>query len=137
MKRIFVLVFLLLVLAFPDQSLGSSATAVAETEVEAGQNTQVYQSVETTVNGQTVKKESTQPGKLELEMRKVGDEEATVSFSQEPATSTSDVESATPSPTAEVEENAPQQSQPKPMLQRFVDFLKQTLGNFFGIFKSA
>jgi len=62
--------------------LASSAKSVVETQVE-GDKVEVYQSVETTVDGKTVKKESTQPGKLELEMKKEGENEPTVTFSQE------------------------------------------------------
>ena len=84
MKKFFVLIFLF-VFSFPGQVLASTAKSVVETQVEAGE-AQIYQSVETTVNGETVKKESTQPGKLELEMKKTGEAEPTVSFSQETVT---------------------------------------------------
>lgn len=73
--------------------MASSAKSVVETQVESSGESQVYQSVETTVDGETIKKESNQPGKLELEMKKTGENEPTVTFSQEtispaPATST-------------------------------------------------
>lgn len=84
MRKIEVSILALLFLTLPGQSLASSATAITESQVKVGEGkAQVYQSVETTVNGQTVKKESTQPGKLELEMRKVGEGSPTVTFSQE------------------------------------------------------
>ena len=80
MKKI---ILFLLFFSFSGKVLASSAKSVVETQVE-GDNVQVHQVVETTVDGQTVRKESTQPGKLELEMKKTGEEdEATVSFSQE------------------------------------------------------
>lgn len=75
MKKIILILFLVFfsfsgeVLASPDLIGASSAKSVVETQVE-GDKVEVYQSVETTVNGETVKKESTQPGKLELEMKK-------------------------------------------------------------------
>lgn len=74
--------------------IASSAKAVVETQVEAG-DAQIYQSVETTVNGETVKKESNQPGRLELEMEKTGEGKPTVSFIQEPQDKT------TPTPEGE------------------------------------
>ena len=79
MKKIFLL---LLFLIFPAEIFASSAKSVVETQVEGGE-VKVYQSVETTVNGETIKKESNQPGKLELEMEKEGEGKPTVIFTQE------------------------------------------------------
>jgi len=79
MKKIFLL---LLFLIFPAEIFASSAKSVVETQVEGGE-AKVYQSVETTVNGETIKKESNQPGKLELEMEKEGEGKPTVIFTQE------------------------------------------------------
>ena len=81
MKKFFVLTFLPFFLAFPGQSQASSATSVVETQVEG--EAEVYQRVETTVNGETVIKESSQPGRLEVKMEKTGEGEPTVTFSQE------------------------------------------------------
>ncbi|PJE67530.1 hypothetical protein COU95_01880 [Candidatus Shapirobacteria bacterium CG10_big_fil_rev_8_21_14_0_10_40_9] len=90
MKKLFLILFLLFfsfsgeVLAspVPERYRASSARSVVETQVE-GDQVEVYQSVETTVDGETIKKESTQPGKLELEIKKEGENEPTVTFSQE------------------------------------------------------
>jgi len=90
MKKPFLILFLLFfsfsgeVLAspVPERYRASSARSVVETQVE-GDQVEVYQSVETTVDGETIKKESTQPGKLELEIKKEGENEPTVTFSQE------------------------------------------------------
>jgi hypothetical protein len=68
-NKLFSLLIFLFIFSFPGQVLASTAKSVVETQVEAGE-AQIYQSVETTVDGQTVRKESTQPGKLELEMKK-------------------------------------------------------------------
>ena len=65
----------------PERYRASSAKSVVETQIEG--EGEVYQYVETTVNGETVRKESREPGKLELEMKKEGESEPTVSFSQE------------------------------------------------------
>lgn len=67
----------------PERYRASSAKSVVETQVESSGESQVYQSVETTVDGETIKKESNQPGKLELEMKKEDNQEPTVTFSQE------------------------------------------------------
>ena len=83
MEKIFLL---LLFFIFPTKIFASSAKSVVETRVEGGQ-VEVYQSVETTVNGETVRKESREPGRLELEMKKEGDQKPTVIFSQEPNSS--------------------------------------------------
>jgi len=90
MKKLFLILFLLFfsfsgeVLAspVPERYRASSARSVVATQVE-GDQVEVYQSVETTVDGETIKKESTQPGKLELEIKKEGENEPTVTFSQE------------------------------------------------------
>jgi len=79
MEKIFLL---LLFFIFPTKIFATSAKSVVETRVE-GEQVEVYQSVETTVNGETVKKESRQPGRFELEMKKEGDQKPTVIFSQE------------------------------------------------------
>ena len=113
----------LLFLAVPRQSWASSATAVTESQIEGMGDVQVYQSVETTVNGQTVKKESSQPGKLELKMEQTGE-----------ATSVSDVGSATPSPTTEVEENPQEESEPQSVFERIVNFFKGFVDKILGIF---
>ena len=75
MKKIILILFLLF-FGFSGEILASSAKSVVETQVE-GDQVEVYQSVETTVDGETIKKESNQPGKLELEMKK-NDEESEV-----------------------------------------------------------
>ena len=69
MRKFLIFLFLPLVFSSPKEILASTAKSVVETQVEGGE-TQIYQSVETTVNGETVKKESFEPGKLELEMKK-------------------------------------------------------------------
>mgnify|MGYP001568126838 CR=1 FL=1 len=95
MKKLSAILLLLLVGFSPSgEVLASSARSVVETQVE-GDQVEVYQSVETTVDGETVRKESNEPGKLELEMKKTGEGEPTVTFSQE---STS-VTTPTPTPT--------------------------------------
>ena len=71
----------------PQDILASSAKSVVETHVESSGESQIYQSVETAVDGETVIKESSQAGKLELKMEKSADSEPTVSFSQEPVSS--------------------------------------------------
>ena len=81
MEKLLVVFFLLFVFSFPGKILASSARSVVETQVEAGE-AQIYQSVQTTIDGQTIKKESNQPGKIELEMKKTDDGQPTVSFSQ-------------------------------------------------------
>ncbi|MFZ5365901.1 MAG: hypothetical protein ACOZBZ_01270 [Patescibacteria group bacterium] len=114
MKNFFLLTFFLFILAFPDQSLASSATAVTESQVEATGDVQVQQVVETTVDGQTVRKESREPGKLELEMKKTGGGQPTVTFSQESAQI---ITSPTPTPS------------PKPLslITPIIDFVRKLL----------
>jgi len=80
MKRI--ILILLLFFLFSKEILASSAKSVVETQVK-GEGVKVYQSVETTVNGETVRKESKEPGKLELEVKKEDNQKPTVIFSQE------------------------------------------------------
>jgi len=67
MKKI--ILALLLFSFFSREALASSAKSVVETQIEGSENTTVYQSVEATVNGKTVKKESSEPGKLEVELK--------------------------------------------------------------------
>jgi len=82
MKKIIFLIFILVYFFISTEIFASSAKSVVETRVE-GEEVEVYQSVETTVDGETVKKESNQPGKLELEMKREGEQKPTVIFSQE------------------------------------------------------
>lgn len=81
MKRIFIFSIWVAIFFFPGPVVASTASSVVETQVE-GENVQVQQVVETTVNGQTVIKESSQPGRLEVKMEKTGENEPTVTFSQ-------------------------------------------------------
>lgn len=95
MKKILA-VFLFLIIFGSKDILASEAYSRVETKIEG--SGQVYQYTETTVNGQTVKKESSQPGKLELKMeQKTDNKEATVSFSGELIASPTAVKSATSS----------------------------------------
>jgi hypothetical protein len=82
MKKIIFLIVVSVYFFLSGRIFASSAKAVVETQVEGGE-VKVYQSVETTVNGETIKKESNQPGKLELEMKKAGEGKPTVIFTQE------------------------------------------------------
>lgn len=86
MRKFLIFLFLPLVFSSPKEILASTAKSVVETQVEG--EAEVYQYVETTVDGQTVSKESHEPGTLELEMKKEGENEPTVTFSQETQTST-------------------------------------------------
>lgn len=87
MKKLsLILVLLILNFFLSGKTLASSAESVTETQIKG--EGEVYQYVETTVNGETVSKESHEPGKLELKMEKIGEEEPTVTFSQEPASPT-------------------------------------------------
>lgn len=79
--------FLLLIILTPGIVLASEAYSRVETKIE-GEGS-VYQYIETTVNGQTVKKESSQPGRLEFKMQ--GKE-------QEPVASSSVIESVVSNP---------------------------------------
>lgn len=122
MKKILVL-FLFLTIFGSKDVLASEAYSKVETKVEG--NGQVYQYTETTVNGQTVKKESSQPGKLELKMeQKIDDKEATVSFSEEPIASPTAVKSATPS--ADLKSVS--------VLKQITNFLEQFFDKFLKIF---
>lgn len=78
----------ILFLFFPEFARASTARSSVESEVQAGQ-AEIYQSVETTVNGVTVRKESRQPGKLELKMEQNGTGTPSVSFSSNPQPSIS------------------------------------------------
>jgi hypothetical protein len=81
MKNFFLfLILFFLTFSLPKTLLASSATSVVETKVEG--EAKVYQSVETTIDGETVRKESSLPGKMELKMEKTGEGKPTVSFSQ-------------------------------------------------------
>ena len=82
MRKFLIFLFLPLVFSSPKEILASTAKSVVETQVESSGETQVYQSVETTVDGETVRKESNEPGTLELVMKKEGESEPTVTFSQ-------------------------------------------------------
>lgn len=123
LKKFFVLTFLLLILAFPDLSLASSATSVVETQVEG--EAQVYSSIETTVDGQTVKKESTQPGKLELKVEKTGESEPTVTFNQE---ETSPSPTLRPTPTEKI-------IAPANFVSQIMEFVQKLLDNLTSWFK--
>lgn len=140
MKKFAIPILALLFLALPNQSWASSATAISESQVEVGEGqSQVYQSVETTVNGQTVKKESTQPGKLELKMEQTGEGSPTVTFSQEEATSVlggESQESGTATPPSESVEEPKEDSEDRQqsIFTTISDFLKTIWGRFLGIF---
>ena len=98
MKIFIIFLFILFIFSLPQAALASStAKSVVETQIEG--EGEVYQSVETTVNGQTVKKESREPGTLELEMKQEGNSEPTVSFSQ----TTNDNPSPTLTPTSPIQ----------------------------------
>lgn len=122
MKKLCLILFFLFFSFSGEVSASSSAKSVVETQVESSGETQVYQSVETTVDGQTVKKESDQPGKLELEMKKEGEGEPTVSFSQEEQTS------FTPTPLATGSFSQP--SQPGNSLEKFWQDLTNPVAEF-------
>ena len=98
--------------------MASSAKSVVETQVE-GDGVEVYQSVETTVNGETVKKESTQPGKLELEMK-----------------NNASVQSGAKSIVSTSEESLPVINK-KPGFQDFIGLIKTWISRFFGIFTKS
>lgn len=90
---------------------------------------EVYQYVETTVDGQTVKKESSQPGKLELKMEKTGQNEPTVTFSQE---SGQIVTSPTPQPDQTLDETP---TSPFAFISPIIDFVRNLLDNLTSWFK--
>ena len=136
LKKFLILFLLLAVFSSPGQTLVSSATAVAETQVETTGETQIYQSVETTVNGQTVKKESSQPGKLELKMEKTGEGEPTVTFSQESQEeilSSPSSQTITPSP-APGSVQKTEEGKLQTIFKPIIDFFRGVLDNFFEIF---
>lgn len=107
-----------------DEVLASSAKSVVETQVEAG-NAQIYQSVETTVNGKTIKKESNQPGKLELEMTKTGEGKPTVTFFEEPQ------EKITPALTSEFTSEVP----PSSFVSQIIEFVRNFFSSLTSLFK--
>lgn len=72
----------ILLLLLPKFTWASTAWSSVESQVQAGQ-AEIYQSVETTVNGQTVRKESNQAGRLELKMEQTASGSPTVTFTQE------------------------------------------------------
>ena len=108
--------------------MASSAKAVVETQVEAG-DAQIYQSVETTVNGETVKKESNQPGKLELEMEKNVGAEPTVSFTWEPQGKQGKI---TPVPTGEPN---PPETPIGSFASQIIEFIKNLFSGLTSWFK--
>lgn len=95
MKKTLGLLLLLIIFGSKDV-LASEAYSRVETKVAGEGPVQIYQYAETTIYGQTVRKESSKTGKLEIKMEKTGDKEATFSVSEEPA-SPSAVQSAIPS----------------------------------------
>lgn len=111
--------------------LASEAYSSVETKVEG--SGKVYQSVEVTVNGKTVKKESSQPGKLELKMQDTGEKQATVSFSEEPAVSPSTLKFATPSSVLKFEGKA-QEKINQSVFSKITGFFGQFLNKFLKIF---
>lgn len=119
MKKIFLILFLLF-FSFSGEVLASSAKSVVETQVESSGESQIYQSVETTVDGETIKKESFEPGKLELKMEKTGEGEPTVTFSQETQASTQ-----TPTPTPP----------PVSFVSQIIEFIKELLSGLTSWFK--
>ena len=102
LKKFLTSFLLFVILSFPDQALASSAKSVVETQVE-GDDVQVHQVVETTVNGQTVRKESTQPGEVKVSV-KDGKTETKITTSPSPSLAPSPIATyeATPVPQEEV-----------------------------------
>ncbi len=118
------LVFLSSPFFLPKTSLASSAASVTETRVGGGE-AKVYQSVETTIDGETVKKESSLPGKMELKMEKTGEGKPTITFLQSPKNLPSEI---TPTPKKILEEVPEVESNQ-------VSFIFSKLVNFFrGLF---
>lgn len=111
----------ILLLFFPNLAWASTAQSSVETEVQAG-NAEVYQSVETTVNGVTVKKESRQPGKLELKMEQTASSSPTVTFTQEPFS---------PSPTPTTNKNSSTFS----FVTSITEFFKELFNNLSSLFR--
>ena len=109
MEKLSVILFLLFfsfsgeVLAspVPERYRASTAKSVVETQVE--EEAEVYQYVETTVNGQTVRKESTQPGEVKVSV-KDGKTETKITTSPSPSLAPSPIATyeATPVPQEEV-----------------------------------
>ena len=134
MRKFLILTLMLLVFAFPGQSQASpvperyrasSAKSVVETQVEG--EAEVYQRVETTVNGETVIKESSQPGRLEVKMEKTGEGQPTVTFSQESAQII-----ATPTSTLTL----PVKLEPlNSLASQIIDFVRKLLDNLTSWFK--
>lgn len=127
--------FLLLTILNQQSALASKAYSQAETQVEGSDSIQVHQSVETTVNGKTVRKESNQPGKLSI---RAEEEETTASPS--PKTSTPAHPSIlSPSHTPSITTpglNPNEQvlsfgNQPKNTISFLIDFLKNILSKIF------
>ncbi|OGE71994.1 hypothetical protein A2617_04970 [Candidatus Daviesbacteria bacterium RIFOXYD1_FULL_41_10] len=87
MRKIF-LALPVLFLFFPGFAWASTARSSVQTNVQSG-NAEVYQSVEVTVNGKTIKKESREPGKLELKMEEIQMEKIQASPSGQTVTPTS------------------------------------------------
>jgi hypothetical protein len=132
MKKFFLsllLLFFILLLTFPYGVFASSAKSVVETKVE-GENTKVYQSVEATVNGKTVKKESNQPGRIEVEIRNEGEKKSgsTQSFLEEKGDfSSSPIVSSSSEPSPSL---SPGISEDESFFQDLLDFVKKSFGEF-------
>lgn len=80
--------FLPFVVPLPVQGSSVYIENKAETRVSGGENSSVHSLIETTVNGETTKIESTSPGKLKLEFKKVGDASPTVTIYKEDSQAT-------------------------------------------------
>lgn len=119
--KIFLVLLLLLLSSTGSVGAASTATSVVETQIEGEGDVQT--SIETTVNGQTVKKESNTPGKLELKMEQSGENEPTISFSQ---TLTSTPTSPTPTPPLVPAETKPF---PESIAASVIDFVKNFLSD--------
>lgn len=104
---------LLLIILGAKNVLASEAYSSVETKVEG--SGKVYQSVEVTVNGKTVKKESSQPGK------------------EEPAVSPSTLKFATPSSVLKFEGKA-QEKINQSVFNKITGFFGQFLNKFLKIF---
>ncbi len=126
----------LIVFISPSPLFASSATAVAETEVEVGNGeAQIHQSVETTVNGQTLRKESTKAGRLELKMESNNSSSGTA-FSQK-----NDVLSSTTAATVIPPKNLPsvimdveRDEQPQSLLNLIKTFIREVVNSLIKIF---
>ncbi|MDZ4209903.1 MAG: hypothetical protein U1C56_01850 [Candidatus Curtissbacteria bacterium] len=126
----------LMVFLFPQNTFASTAQAEAEANVEASGNIEVRQSVETTINGQTVKKESNSPGKLELKMEQSGNSSApTVSFSQTSTQEPTPTPETKISPTPEISP-IPQNETPTTQFVSWIsEFAQKLLTNLTSWFK--